>query len=175
MATDSLTLYKLIILYMLNKVNFPLTNNQISSFFLDKEYTTYFTLQQAISGLLDSNFISIESIRNTSYYHITSEGDETLSFFSNKISPAIIDDVDLFLIENKYELRNEVGTISDYYKSTNHDYIVHCQVKEGKTTLIELNLAVPTREEASHMCSNWRDCSQEIYACVMKKLMQTNN
>lgn len=172
MAIDSLTLYKLIILYMLNKVNFPLTNNQISSFFLDKEYTTYFTLQQAISGLLESHFISIETIRNTSYYHITSEGGETLSFFGNKISPAIIDDIDIFLIENKYELRNEVGTLSDFYKSTNQDYIVHCQVKEGKTTLIELNLAVPTKEQAASMCSNWRESSQEIYANIMKSLMK---
>lgn len=172
MALDSLTLYKLIILYMLNKVNFPLTNNQISGFFLDKQYTTYFTLQQAISGLLESNFISIETIRNSSYYHITSEGDEILGFFGNKIPPAIIDDIDLFLIENKYELRNEVGTVADYYKSTNQDYIVHCQVKEGKTTLIELNLSVPTKEQASYMCNNWRDTSQEIYANIMKSLMK---
>ena len=46
---EPLTLYKLIILYMLKKVAFPLTNAQISEFVLDQEYTTYFTLQQAIS------------------------------------------------------------------------------------------------------------------------------
>ena len=43
----SFTLYKLIILYMLNQVDFPLTNSQISEFILDKGYTTYFKLQQA--------------------------------------------------------------------------------------------------------------------------------
>ena len=48
---EPLTLYKLIILYMLKKVAFPLTNAQISEFVLDQEYTTYFTLQQAISEL----------------------------------------------------------------------------------------------------------------------------
>ena len=46
---EPLTLYKLIILYMLKKVDFPLTNAQISEFVLDQEYTTYFTLQQAIA------------------------------------------------------------------------------------------------------------------------------
>ena len=35
MAMDSATLYKLMILYMLNKVDFPLTNSQISEFFLE--------------------------------------------------------------------------------------------------------------------------------------------
>ena len=47
--TDALTLYKLIILYMLDRVDFPLTNSQISEFILDKGYTDYFKLQQAIS------------------------------------------------------------------------------------------------------------------------------
>ena len=36
MALESITLYKLMILYMLNKVNFPLTTSQLSSFLLDK-------------------------------------------------------------------------------------------------------------------------------------------
>ena len=44
---EPFTLYKLIILYMLDRVDFPLTNSQISSFLLDRGYTNYFTLQQA--------------------------------------------------------------------------------------------------------------------------------
>ena len=46
MNTDSTTLYKLMILYMLSKVNFPLSNTQLSSFMLDKQYTDYFTFQE---------------------------------------------------------------------------------------------------------------------------------
>ena len=41
-VSDSLTLYKLIILFMLDKVDFPLTTSQISEFILEKEYTSYF-------------------------------------------------------------------------------------------------------------------------------------
>ena len=40
--SDSFTLYKLIVLYMLQKVDFPLTNSQISEFVLDKEYNELF-------------------------------------------------------------------------------------------------------------------------------------
>ena len=42
MLESSLTLYKLIVLYLLKKVNFPLTNAQISEFILEQGYTTYF-------------------------------------------------------------------------------------------------------------------------------------
>ena len=44
---EAFKLYKLIILYMLDKVDFPLTNSQISEFILNEGYTTYFKLQQA--------------------------------------------------------------------------------------------------------------------------------
>ena len=42
MIESSYSLYKLIVLYMLKKVNFPLTNAQISDFILGQEYTSYF-------------------------------------------------------------------------------------------------------------------------------------
>ena len=38
---DPLTLYKLIILYMLQRVDFPLTKAQISDFILEKQYTRF--------------------------------------------------------------------------------------------------------------------------------------
>lgn len=41
---DPITLYKLIVLYMLKKIDFSMTNAQISNFVLDQGYTTYFTL-----------------------------------------------------------------------------------------------------------------------------------
>lgn len=51
MNTEATTLYKLMVLYMLSKVNFPLSNSQIADFMLDKQYTTYFTLQEVLSSL----------------------------------------------------------------------------------------------------------------------------
>ena len=48
---EAQTLYKLIVLTMLDRVDFPLTNAQISDFILTKEYTNYFTLQQVLSEL----------------------------------------------------------------------------------------------------------------------------
>ena len=163
MLSDPITLYKLMILYMLDHVNFPLTNSQLTDFFLDHEYTTYFTLQQALNELKEAGLIRMES---------THKGDDTLSFFGNNISPAIIEDIDSYLKENKFRLRNEVGVISDFYKSTNQDYIVHCEVREGKSVLIGFDLSVPDKDQAETMASHWKERSQDIYAYVMKTLMK---
>ena len=102
MALEAETLYKLIIMHMLNKVEFPLTNSQISQFFLENEYTNYFTVQKSLSELIEDGFVFLNVNRNTSYYHLTSEGRESLKFFENKIPNPIVDDVDMFLMNNKY-------------------------------------------------------------------------
>ena len=72
--SDFNTLYKLMILYMLSKVDFSLTNAQFSSFFLDKGYTDYFTVQSVLSELTASDLIHQEVVQNTSYYTITPAG-----------------------------------------------------------------------------------------------------
>ena len=171
MLAEPMTLYKLMNLYMLHQVNFPLTNAQLSNFFLDREYTTYFTLQQALNELLDAGLVKKETMRNSSRYEITKEGEETLEFFGKNISPAIVSDMDEYLKQNRFRMRNEVGLISDFYKSTNQDYIVHCEVREGKAVLVNLDISVPDKEQAEIMCNHWKDRSQEIYAYLMKSLM----
>lgn len=172
MALAADTLYKLIIMYMLDKVEFPLTNTQIAQFFLDEEYTNYFNVQKAINELIEDGFVFLNVNRNTSYYHLSTEGRESLKFFESRIPNSIVDDIDMFLVNNKYELRNEVGTVSDYYRASNGDYVVHCQVKEGDSTLIEVNVSTPDSEIASRMCAAWeeKDCSQEIYQYIIGKL-----
>lgn len=78
---DALTTYKLIILYMLDKVDFPLTNSQVVEFVLEKEYTTYFTLQQVLGELNEAELVHVRQVRNSSYYTITDAGRETLEYF----------------------------------------------------------------------------------------------
>lgn len=171
MSTEPMTLYKLMILYMLKQVNSPLTNTQLSDFFLNREYTSYSVLQKAISELNEAALITMVSTHNSSRYELSKEGEETLEFFSKKISPAIIKDIKEYIEENGFQIRNEVGSMANYYKSTYSDFIVHCEVKEGKNLLINLDISVPDEETAEIMANKWSAQSGEIYQFIMKKLM----
>ncbi len=171
--SESMTLYKLIILYILNKVDFPMTNGQISAFMLEKEYTSYFSIQQAFSEMIDSQLLRVEAIRNTSYYHISDEGEETLTYFGDKISAGIRDDIKTWLTENQYKLRNETAIRADYYRTTNKEYEVHCVVREKHTSLIELKVTVATEEQAVRIADNWTAKHQEIYAHIIDELLLT--
>ena len=92
MIESTYSLYKLIILYMLKKVKFPLTNAQISDFMLGREYTSYFHLQEVLSEMVESGLLRTETVRNATFYHMTEGGRQTLDFFGNEISPEIRED-----------------------------------------------------------------------------------
>lgn len=170
--SDALTLYKLIILFILDKVDFPLTNAQLSNFILEKEYTNYFNIQQAINELEATELIKKETIRNSSLFRITPAGTETLSFFGDEISDAIKADILEYLKNNRYSLREEVSTLADYYEAKKGEFIAHCYVCEKESKIVEINLSVPTEEEAQAVCNSWKSKSAEIYEYLMSKLLQ---
>lgn len=169
--TETFTLYKLIVLYMLKKVDFPLTTSQISEFILDKGYTTYFKLQEALSDMVDSELLEVETTHNRTLYHLTENGTETIRFFTNKISSGIQKDINEFLREKQYDLKEESAVKSDYYLNTNHEYEVRCRIVENGFSLIDLKITVPTKTEAETIANNWAGRSQDIYALLLSKLL----
>ncbi len=170
MTQDPLTLYKLIVLYMLDRVNFPLTKTQVIDFMQEKEYTTFFTLQQVMSELEDTGLLTAQTIRNRTHLSLTDEGRNTLQFFGNRISDAIKKDIDDYLSEKEFTLRNEVSVQGDYYKSTSGEYEAHLLAKEKGITIVDITLSVPSSELASSICDNWQKKNQHIYQYLVEQL-----
>ena len=170
MLQDTLTLYKLIVLYMLDRVTFPLTTAQISDFVLQREYTNFLTLQQVINELSDAGMISSQPIRNRTHLSITKEGQETLHYFENRISDAIKSDIKSYFRENEFALRNEVSVLGDYYKSTSGEYEAHLVAKDRGINLVDITLSVPVEEVAAAICENWQNKNQEIYQFLIQEL-----
>ena len=119
MIADPSTLYKLMILYILDASEFPLTNSQVCEFLLDKGYTTYFTTQAAISDLIEAQFISVDQKNNSSYYRLTPSGRETLEAFSSSISDGIKNDICSYLADKHYALRQTNEVTASYLPKKN--------------------------------------------------------
>lgn len=168
---ESLTLYKLIGLYMLKNSSSPLTNAQITEFVLEKEYTDYFTLQQAIGELIDSELIRVEESKSGTFYHLTAQGEETLSYFKDKISEGIIEDMNDYIKSNSLAIINNASIIADYYKAADLGYDVSLRIRERNRIIFDLSLNVDTKSEAEQVCKNFKAKNEEIYEYVIKRLM----
>ena len=170
MGTESIVLYKLIVLYMLDRVNFTLTNSQISDFVLEKGYTNYFTLQEAINGLIESEFVYVSSIRGASHYKITYKGEEALSMFENRIPYAIKQDILDFFEKQQINLKKETEIQSDYYLNDSNEYTVSCVINDRNEPLLDMTISVPTHGQAQRMCDAWAARAGDIYAHIMHAL-----
>ena len=171
MQPEALMLYKLIILYILDRVDFPMTNSRLTDFITTKEYTNYFNVQQVLSDLVEDGYISLQEMKNNYLYRITPEGKETLSFFYQNISRNIRDDIDMFLTEQNYRLREEVSNIADYYEAKKNEFVCELKVVERESTVIEIRITVPSEENAKTVCSRWRQKHADIYAYVINSLL----
>ena len=89
-----------------------------------------------------------------------------------KISELIVQDMNEYLKENKVRMRDEVSTLADYYRSTNQDYTVRCEIREGRASLLKLEISVPDEKQAEQMCHQWQESSQVIYATILRELTQ---
>lgn len=170
MSDNRLTLYKLIILFMLDRVDFPLTTSQLSQFILDKGYTDYFTVQQAINELEEDGFIHSELIRNTTQFHLNPDGKEALDLFDNQLSPAIKEDINAYFAAEKVSLRNETDIVAKCYPAKRDEYTVQCTILERNETLLEIKLNVPSLEQANLICDSWQKKSNEVYEYLIKEL-----
>ena len=168
---DGLFLYKIIILYMLDRIDeYTLTNTQLTSFILDRGYTNLFNIHEALSEMIDAGFISVSTIRDTQHYKITNLGEEALFYFENRLPDPIKQDILDYFKEERINLKNESEIYADYYPNENQEYTVDCIIKERKDTLLDLKFNVPTRGLAISICDNWRNKSTEIYSYLINEL-----
>ncbi len=169
--SDTMTLYKLIILKMLSQADTALSNSRIVEFILENEYTSYFTIQQVLSEMQETGLVTVSSSRNASYYHITESGRETLEYFGGKISDAICRDISAYLSRNSAEIRYDLSVTAFASPPGDNGIQVTCQICEQNASLVELKLCVPTAEQAEAICSHWKEKSQNIYTYLLKELL----
>lgn len=167
---EALLLYKLIILFMLDRTDYTMTNSLISEFVVGKGYTTLFNLHETLSELIDNNFITADTIRDTIHYKITDSGEEALSYFENRLSYAIKQDILEYLNKEHIDVKRESEIYADYFCNENNWYTVQCIIKDRHETLMDLKFDVPTKSQAEIICNNWRSKSSVIYEQLINQL-----
>lgn len=167
MIDSAYSLYKLIILYTLQKVDHSLTGTQLSDLVLGQGYTTWTHLQEVLSEMRETELISSEMQNHTAFYSITPQGAETLAYFRSDISPEIRSDIDAYLEKHGYAMRTDASVWADYRQIDVNAYIVHCVASEGGSPLVEIRFTVPTEGAAQTLAENWRVRSQEAYAALL--------
>jgi predicted transcriptional regulator len=162
---------KLSILFFVQTLNIPLTNEQITEFFIKKFMMNYFDLQQLLVELVESRHLAYMEGRQSNYYTLTEKGWEALDFFHSRIDAKSRQDIISYAEENRNRLRNESQLTADYKRLNNQEYEVVLRVMEGDMSLMELKLNVINITQAKTICSNWKSKAPEVYRKIMESLI----
>ena len=95
-----------------------------------------------------------------------------MGFFRDKITEGIENDVAKFFADNQLIMRKDNSILADYYKTTNQNYAVRCQVHSDGVSMIDLTLSVKTKEQAEAICNNWKNQNEDVYGYLMDILLK---
>lgn len=163
--------YKLSVLYMLSKVDMPLTTNRLSFFLLKDDYTDYFTFQQDLGELLCDGYIMSTESHGKTLYSITPEGRNAITLLSSEISDAMKKDIESYIKENKFSMHEDFSVQSRYYQFGLNQYISNLYIEENGVKILEMNINSTTEEAAEKICSSWKNVSEELYPMIIGKLL----
>ncbi|MGL6105134.1 DUF4364 family protein [Romboutsia sp.] len=174
-SSEELASNKLLILYLLNKINMDLTNSQITQVVLETEMINYFSLQQFLSQLMESKFLTTYNDSDREYYSITQKGLEILEYFLSRIPQDVTKKIDEYIVNNKESLLSDTQVKSSFVKQSNHEFIVNLRVIENQSNLIDLNLNVSSEKQAMLICNNWKKNASYMYAEVIDLLIRDSH
>lgn len=163
-------IYKISILNLLNKADFDMTDQQITSFFIDYKYTDYFTIQKNISDLAKDALIASDD-SGPAKYHITDAGEETLKLLSDRLTPAIRRDTRDFFDKNSYRMKQSNIISAKYDGNINGGYTAHLKYSDDGSDIFDLMIHTSTKDQAEALCLNFREKYMDVYSAVMETLL----
>lgn len=164
------TVYKLIILHMLDRAEGDLTQGMVSSFLLESGYANFVSLAESYDQLEKRGLVRIILEGDKKFLHLTDAGRETLGFFGMQLSPQIRSQADAWLGENGQRIREEREVNAVYERMTSGVYEVRMSVREKNVTLVEVKLSVPDAASAEAIAGRWGEKNQAIYQSLIEKL-----
>ena len=171
------TIQKLKLLFVLDKMEIPLTENNIIDICTSSNnWFSYLDVKEAMFELLDVKFICEEKVEGEeTRYTITFDGRNCLSHFYYRIPQDMRERITAYAKENRMNLKRSQEYVSEYSKNPDGTYYVTLKIKEPILTssLLEIKLKAPTRRSAVRASKKWTEKAPIIYENIYENLLDS--
>ncbi len=167
---ETLAEKKALILYILDKVSKPISNEALLQLVISIDNMNYFYFQQFLLDLLENKYIISYKKDGESLYELTKEGKKAL-LLVNDIIPGITK----FRVDNSFKntlenFEDKMSVTSDFIPHSENDYNVKCKIIENNQVLFELQVFAGTREQAKIISNNWNNNAEKLYPKILEIL-----
>ena len=175
-TSDSETLAenKVLILYVLDTVKKPITNDALYSVVSSAVDLNYFYFQQFLLDLIEAKYVVRYTKETQDVYELTESGKNTLDLTLD-ILPGIIKlRIDTNLKSNIEMIENAQSIISEYTPKSENEYEVICRIVEDNEIIFEIKTNAYSREQAQNIVENWKKNATNLYPKLLGLLTKNN-
>jgi predicted transcriptional regulator len=174
-SSKELARNKVILLYLIYRINMPVSNLQITKIILENRFMNYFLLQQFLNELCEAGYLKSENKDDKTFYSITDDGRLMLDYFKTLTPPGIKKAISDSITSIRNNIKNETLITAEIKPDFESGYMVKLSIHEDNFSLMDLYLAAGTRSDAANMCKNFKNNPQKIYENLLSMLRQENN
>lgn len=161
---------KVIILYILEKIAKPVTNDALLNVVTTLTDMNYFYFQQFLLDLISEKYIVCYSNESGELYEITPNGKEMLKLIGDIIPGITKLRIDTNLKENLNKVEESLSVTADFIPHSENEYSVQCKITENNTTLFQIETFAGSREQAKKIVDNWLENATNIYPQILNIL-----
>lgn len=166
---------KLKLLYILNYIDLPLTNVEITNYILEYDMMDYFTVQQLLGDLCDAKFMVVKNNSGNEYYSVSESGKAALEMFGDILPEYFKKETEKNYSHLKKLIQKKREVFGHYYIRKDGEYIVSLQVMENGSNIFNLSVNVPTETLAKKIIKKWELNPHDIFGQIMNSLTSDLN
>lgn len=163
---------RVLILYIINELNIPVSNLHLTDTILGNRFMNYFSLQTAIDELLKNGMMTETGEDGKVYYNITDDGKDAVKLLKNIIPQGILMRFDQQKKEIRARIKRDLEINAEYALDDDNNYFVRCFVRDGDIHLIDFKILAGNKKLASEICENWKDHTKEIYSEIIETVLK---
>lgn len=167
---NSLAENKVLILYILNKINREITDSDLLKIISPINNINYFYFRDLLIDLVESKLVGTYTKEEQNVYEITPEGKNSLELTIDMLPGIIKLKADNIFKQELIAIANEESISAEYIPESENDYTVKCKIVENNKTIFELKIFAGSNEQARKISDNWRKNAKDIYPKIMNLL-----
>lgn len=170
---NSLAENKVLILYILIKLNRDITNDGLYKIISSINGLNYFYFQEILKDLIDTSLVGYTK-ENETVIMITSEGKKAYSL-TKELLPGIVKlKADNIFDKELASIEEESSIVAEFIPENENEYTVKCKIIENNDIIFEVKTYAGSRERAKKICDNWNNNATEIYPKIIDLLLKNN-
>ena len=169
---------KIFILYLMDRIGYPLTLNDVSSILYQENLVSYFDCGDCFTELVDAGHIidSGERDEDTNIAYVVSPtGVEIATQLNDQISPWIKEVSYRSAIRNLSFVKRGAKTQCNKTPIGNGKFSVHCEIIEKGRKILDVTFDVDTEKEADKILYNFPRKPEIVYRGMLALLSGERN